>query len=213
MPEHRIPKHDPGSHWDAVYTSRDYSLLSWHQVYPLESLELIEVSGISADSPVIDVGGGSSLLADCLLHQGYGNISVLDCSSEALQLARTRLGSMAEEIKWIVADIRHFRPEKKYMLWHDRAVFHFMVAQDDRKKYIETLDASLDENGHIVIGTFALGGPPRCSGLDVMRYDETLVSEVFAPAFMVVSTMFARHRTSTGERQDFMFFYLRRSHA
>lgn len=202
---------DLRAYWDAIYASADPSMMSWYQQYPLESLELIDASGIGADSPIIDVGGGASLLPDCLLHQGYSDITVLDCSPAALEASRLRLGSMAEEIKWQAADIRYFRSGEKFMLWHDRAVFHFMVDPDDRRMYLDTLDACLDENGHVVLGTLALGGPSTCSGLKVMQYDEALVSEEFSPRFRVVSTMFSCHDTPSGHKQEFMFFYMRRA--
>lgn len=204
------PGQDPRTHWDAIYTTAVPSLLSWHQQYPRESLELVEASGIRADSPIIDVGGGASVLADCLLHQGYSDITVLDCSRAAIEESQHRLGSMAEEVKWRVADIRYYRSEGKFTLWHDRALFHFMVEAEERRKYLETLDACLDENGHVVLGTFAPSGPQRCSNLEVMRYDEPMISELFAPRFRVVTTMFAHHETPRGEQQDFLFFYMRR---
>ncbi len=204
------PESDSRSHWDAIYSAAEPSRLSWHQQFPLESLDLIEASCVGAESPIIDVGGGASSLADCLLHRGYGNITVLDCSSSALDHARRRLGSMAEEIRWLTGDVRNFRPGEKFMLWHDRAVFHFMVDAADRRKYLETLDACLEADGHVVLGTFALCGPRSCSGLEVMRYDESLISELFAPRFRVVSTMFSRHETPSGQQQDFMFFYMQR---
>ncbi len=205
------PESDPRSHWDAIYSAAEPSRLSWHQQFPLESLELIEASCVGAESPIIDVGGGASSLADCLLLGGYGRITVLDCSAAALDHARRRLGSMAEEIRWRVGDVRSFRPGEKYMLWHDRAVFHFMVDASDRRKYLDTLDDCLEADGHVVLGTFALCGPSRCSGLEAMRYDEPLISELFAPRFRVVSTMLSRHETPSGQPQDFMFFYMRRA--
>lgn len=201
---------DPRSHWDAIYSNAEPSRLSWHQQFPIESLDLIEASCVDAGAPIIDVGGGSSSLADCLLHRGYGNITVLDCSEVALDQARQRLGSMAEEIRWLTGDVRNFRTGEKFMLWHDRALFHFMVDASDRRKYLETLDACLDAEGHVVLGAFALCGPGTCSGLEVMRYDESLISELFAPRFRIVSTMFSRHETPSGQPQDFMFFYMQR---
>ncbi len=201
---------DSRSHWDAIYKSVEHERLSWHQQCPRESLEFIEASAISAGSPVIDVGGGTSLLAETLLRRGYEDITVLDCSPAAIDRSRSRLGPMAEKIRWSIGDVRSFRSGKKFMLWHDRAAFHFMVDPDDRRKYLESLNACLDDNGHVVLGTFALSGPDTCSNLDVMRYDEPMISELFAPRFRVISSMFSMHDTPSGHQQDFMFFYLRR---
>ncbi len=198
-------------HWDAKYHVTPFECLSWYQSVPQESLRLVEAAGIARDAPVIDAGGGASLLAETLVQLGYMDVTVVDCSRQALDEARFRMGASASRVAWICADIRTFRSAKKYSLWHDRAVFHFMTSEDDRRRYLASLDACLDDDGMAFIGTFAVNGPERCSGLPVQRYDAELISGVFAPRFELVSSSDARHLTPTGSTQEFAWFTFRRT--
>lgn len=197
-------------HWDAKYHATPFERLSWYQSVPQESLRLIEATGIARDAPVIDAGGGASLLAETLVNLGYADITIVDCSQTALDDARLRMGASASRVAWICADIRTFRSPKKCKLWHDRAVFHFMTSEDDRRRYLASLDACLDEEGVAIIGTFAKNGPERCSGLTVQRYDTELISCVFAPRFELVSSSNAQHLTPSGSTQEFAWFAFRR---
>ncbi|ACF11598.1 Methyltransferase type 12 [Chlorobaculum parvum NCIB 8327] len=198
-------------HWDAKYHAAPFERLSWYQSVPQESLRLIEATGIARDAPVIDAGGGASLLAETLVNLGYADITIVDCSQKALDEARNRISSSASRVAWICADIRTFRSPKKFSLWHDRAVFHFMTGEDDRRRYLASLDACLDEDGVAIIGTFATNGPERCSGLTVQRYDAALVSSVFAPRFKLVSSSDVQHLTPSGSTQEFAWFTFRRT--
>ncbi|MBM3422224.1 MAG: class I SAM-dependent methyltransferase [Chlorobi bacterium] len=202
--------HDPGNYWDKVYASNRHDRLSWYQERPQASLDMIEATGIGPDSPIIDVGGGASLLGDFLLQSGYTDITVLDCSREALDCAKRRLGSLERKISWIIEDIRHFRSSERFALWHDRAVFHFFVDHADRRRYLDTLDSCLDERGHVVLATFAPSGPKRCSCQDVVRYDETVIAEWFEPKFRLISTLLVCHETPSCTAEDYMYFYFRR---
>src|SRR5512142_2262143 len=96
---------DLKSYWDAVYEGGD-ERKSWTQDRPVASLSAVAAAlGGTHDAPLIDVGGGSSSLAGELLAAGYTDISVLDISPTAIELARRRLGRRAERITWIVADL------------------------------------------------------------------------------------------------------------
>ena len=198
-------------HWDAKYHVTPFERLSWYQSHPQESLSLVEATGIAHNAPVIDAGGGASMLAETLVNFGYTNVTVVDCSQAALDDARLRMGASASRVNWICDDIRTFRSAKKCKLWHDRAVFHFMTSEDDRRRYLESLDACLDDDGMAIIGTFATNGPERCSGLPVQRYDAELISGVFAPSFELVSSSDARHLTPSGSTQEFAWFTFRRT--
>ncbi|RXK88374.1 class I SAM-dependent methyltransferase [Chlorobaculum sp. 24CR] len=198
-------------HWDAKYHAAPFERLSWYQSHPQESLRLVEATGIARDAPVIDAGGGASILAETLLNLGYTDVTVVDCSQAALDEARERLGASASPVSWVQGDIRSFRSAKKFRLWHDRAVFHFMTSEDDRRRYLASLDACLAADGAAIIGTFALDGPERCSGLAVQRYNAELISGVFAPRFELVSACDAQHLTPGGSTQAFAWFTFRRS--
>ncbi len=121
------------SHWNGVYKAKKSTEASWYQAHPEKSLSLIKVSGISAEAAIIDIGGGASTLADHLLELKYRNLWVLDISGEALIKATSRIGRNSEAVRWIEADItKAVLPHNHFYLWHDRAVFHFLIAPEDR---------------------------------------------------------------------------------
>ncbi len=197
------------SHWNRVYTTKAVDAVSWYQAQPKISLELIAAAGLPADAPIIDVGGGASVLVDCLLAQGRTALNVLDISAAALANARARLGADASKVRWIEADVREFAPSQRCALWHDRAVFHFLTDPADRAAYMATLRRSLNPRGHVVIATFALDGPARCSGLDVAHYDAASLHAQFGDEFEMLESRREPHLTPAGAEQRFTWLHLR----
>jgi SAM-dependent methyltransferase len=189
-------------HWETVYTSKGDEELSWTQAEPATSLALI-AEACSADS-VIDVGGGTSLLAERLLDRGYA-VTVLDISQAAIDRARQRLGVRASEVGWIVADVTAGPGVGTFDVWHDRAVFHFLTASADRAAYAELLARTVPVGGHAVIATFALDGPEKCSGLEVRRYDGSALATELGPRFRLLKSVPELHRTPWNAAQSFQY--------
>lgn len=202
---------DTRAHWQQVYSSRAADEVSWYQAEPAVSLALIEASGIGREAPVIDVGGGASVLVDRLLDLGYTRPAVLDIAQRALEAARRRLGRRAESVEWFAEDVREFHPPHRFELWHDRAVFHFLVDAAERARYVATLKAALAPDGHVVIATFGPEGPEQCSGLPVVRYDEQRLAAVLGESFQLLDSRDETHVTPGGREQAFRYFRLRRS--
>lgn len=197
-------------HWDVVYGEKSEAQLSWHQDDPRLSLELIEMSGATANSSAIDIGGGTSRLASSLLAMGLHDITVLDLSQVALDTARNRLGQAGEKVKWISADITSWVPDRYYDLWHDRAVFHFLVDPAERAAYLKSLSRAVSVGGHVIIATFAPDGPEKCSGLPVVRYSPSDLAEILGESFEIVAHRHHLHQTPSGKRQSFQFSLFRR---
>lgn len=197
------------THWNRVYTTKATDAVSWYQVQPKISLELIAAAKLPLHAPIIDVGGGASLLVDCLLAQDRSALSVLDISASALAGARARLGAGAAKVGWIEADVREFAPAQRYDLWHDRAVFHFLTDPAERAAYMAALRRSLNPRGHVVIATFALDGPARCSGLDVAHYDAASLHAQFGADFELLDARRETHITPNGSEQRFTWAHLR----
>lgn len=195
-------------HWNRVYTTKAADAVSWYQTRPRNSLELIAAANLSPDAPIIDVGGGASVLVDCLLDAGHTALSVLDISAAALDAARTRLGARAGSVRWIEADVREFVSPQRHDLWHDRAVFHFLTDPTDRAAYMATVRRSLNPRGHVVIATFALDGPARCSGLDVAHYDAASLHAEFGTDFQMLDSRRETHITPGGAEQRFTWVHL-----
>jgi ubiquinone/menaquinone biosynthesis C-methylase UbiE len=173
---------------------------------------LIKWATASKRAAVIDVGGGASTLADDLLEAGYDDVTVLDIAEPALAVVQERLGSAVSKVRWVVADFLEAELEaQRYDVCHDRAVFHFLNSDDDRKKYFAQVNRILRPGGMLVVATFALGGPKRCSGLSVSRYDEAAMKQTAGEGFVLVGSRRESHRTPLGSVQEMMYFVLRRS--
>lgn len=191
------------SHWEQVYQTKKPDEVSWTQLTPEPSLQLIQNLALSRSAPVIDIGGGDSLLVDFLLKDGFTDITVLDISKEALSRAQQRLGDRAKQVQWIVADITTFKPERHYALWHDRAAFHFLTYSKQIEQYVATVTDWVQQ--FLVIGTFSTQGPHKCSGLDIRQYTEQSLSEQFSAAFESTHCLRHDHQTPFGTSQNFVF--------
>ena len=193
------------NHWDDVYQGKSATEVSWYQDSPDRSLALVDSTGIAKQAPIIDVGGGASTLVDHLLESGYSDVTVLDLASAAFDQARARLAARAGEVDWVVSDLTRFRPRRRYRLWHDRAVLHFLTEATDRERYVDVLRRALEPDGHVIIATFGPEGPKRCSGLDVRRYSVDLLSELLGTEFILQSHELENHQTPTGALQQFLY--------
>jgi 2-polyprenyl-3-methyl-5-hydroxy-6-metoxy-1,4-benzoquinol methylase len=199
------------AHWQRVYNEKGENQVSWFQERPNISLELIEAVRADSSSAIIDIGGGASRLVDALVEKGYRDLTVLDLSESAVSIAKMRLGERAAMVKWIIADVTQWEPARAYDLWHDRAAFHFLTEVSDRTVYIDRLTKAVRSGGHAIIGTFALDGPERCSGLPVVRYDAARLSATLAPSFALVDMRRDDHKTPWGVIQRFQFSVFRRA--
>jgi 2-polyprenyl-3-methyl-5-hydroxy-6-metoxy-1,4-benzoquinol methylase len=201
---------DPKEHWEKVYTTKAPDAVSWFRPHLETSLALIERAVPVRSASIIDVGGGESTLVDDLLVRGYQNVTVLDISKTAIDLTKSRLGSAAEQVRWLVANITEIELEPRaYDLWHDRAVFHFLTAGEQRIAYVRQVARSVKPGGHIVVSTFGSEGPTKCSGLEVMRYDTESLHGEFGACFRLVESRKELHQTPFGTTQQFLYCYCR----
>ena len=201
------------THWEKVYRERSPGEVSWYQANPARSLDLIAQAGLGLDARILDVGGGASVLVDRLLDLGYQDLTVLDIAEKALAAARDRLGARVSDVRWLAGDVTEMRLEGTYDLWHDRAVFHFLVEPEQRARYLDRLRSATVVGGQVVIATFGLDGPERCSGLPVVRYSATLLSDTLGPEFRLEASVGDEHVTPAGRIQRFVFCRFRRVRA
>lgn len=201
---------DRTAHWENVYQTKSSTEVSWYEPDPKQSLDLIFEAAGEKRGRVIDVGGGQSFLVDRLLDAGFSKVAVLDISSAAIEATKARLGELASQVKWIVADITQAESLGEFDIWHDRAVFHFITDSDDRKHYVELMKRSLPIGGHFVVGTFAKGGPEKCSGLPICQYDEATMQAELGPSFEPVKCSDYHHTTPSGKPQLFFFAVFRK---
>ncbi len=192
-------------HWEEVYSSRSAAQFSWYEANPQHSLQLIRASNLSAADAIIDVGAGASTLVDELLRAGFQDLTLLDISGAALQSVRERLGARAGAVKFLRQDVTEFEPTRRYALWHDRAVFHFLLEPAERARYVQVLRSALRPGGFAVISTFGPAGPQRCSGLSVMRYGAGELSAELGGSFTLLDSMLTEHQTPRGQTQQFLW--------
>jgi len=195
-------------HWDQAYEAKGPQGVSWYQRRPEISLRLIAESGVDRRAGVIDIGGGTSTLVDELLDAGYAPLAVLDVSARALEEARARLGARAAEVQWIEQDVTTFAPTHRFGVWHDRAAFHFLTDARERRLYVASMRRALVPRGAVVLATFAMDGPTKCSGLDVVRYDEAGMLAELGPEFVLEDVRREVHQTPWGSEQRFVYFRL-----
>ena len=201
---------DKKNHWDDIYDKKSFSELTWFQPEPKISLDLICKLDLPKDSSIVDIGGGASTLVDRLIEKGFKDIAVLDLSKKALKQSQERIGKIALDISWCVGDITEFKFNKKFDLWHDRAVFHFLTEDSDQKKYISNLEASLKTGSYFIISTFAEDGPLKCSGLEIVRYSKEDLIEKFAAHFSCVNFLKETHISPTAMEQKFNYWVFRK---
>lgn len=198
------------AHWENVYQSKAVDEVSWYRPHLEVSLRLVKDAAPDAGAAIIDVGGGEATLVDDLVVRGYSDITVLDISPAAIDVARARLGLSAAAVQWITGDITAVELEAaRYDVWHDRAVFHFLTSAGDRAAYVRQVARSVRPGGHVIVATFGPDGPDRCSGLDVVRYDAEHLHGEFGPKFRLLDSVTELHETPWGTPQQFMYCFCR----
>jgi ubiquinone/menaquinone biosynthesis C-methylase UbiE len=203
---------DRKQHWENIYQTKQPGDVSWFQPIPETSLDFVKYFNIPTTAKIIDIGGGDSFLVDHLLGLGYLDITVLDISQAAIERAKQRLGDQAEKVKWIVQDAATFCPSEKYDFWHDRAAFHFLTLDQEIENYIDAVQRSIKPGGVLVIGTFSLQGPKKCSGIEIKQYSEESMSDRLGKFFEKARCITIDHTTPFNTVQNFVFCSFRRLH-
>lgn len=202
-------------HWENVYASKEIRRLGWYEEVPEPSIRLISKCRIDKDDPILDVGAGASTLIDYLLEEGYGNIIAVDISEEAFSKLRERLGEeKSRQVRWITDDIT--LPERmeslgNIALWHDRALLHFLLGEKERRAYLTVLKKLVRKGGYVIIAVFSLTGAKKCSGLNVMNYDQRMLSDFLGEDFKLVDRFDYTYYTPTGEERPYVYTLFERT--
>ena len=195
------------NHWDGIFKNVDYTQVLWHQSSPQKSIELIE-KYVKDDANIIDIGSGASYLVDNLLQNGYKNITLLDTSKTALEIVKSRIKN--DKVQFICSDILNLKNDKKYDLWHDRAVFHFLLSQKEREQYFKVLANSLEPKGIAVISTFRVDGPIQCAGLDIVQYNHQKMLEELPSDLNLIESEEFTHVTPKESPQEYIYFVIQK---
>ena len=196
---------DLKNHWENIYSNKDENEVSWFQTIPKTSHQLIKKLNLESNDNIIDIGSGRSRILKILIDEGFNNISYLDISKEACKKSKIALGEDKSKVNWNVENVLNFKSKMKYKLWHDRAVFHFFTDKKDIEKYKEVAIKNISDGGYLVLGTFSVNGPKKCSGLDVSQYSEQSLNEIFKSDFNLLESFYIDHQTPFDTTQNFLF--------
>ena len=196
---------DLKAHWDNVWQTKPTECTSWYQSTSAWSLEFIDRIKLDKSVPVVDIGSGASKLIDAFIDLGFSDITALDISASAFTQSKQRLGLAANRVFFIEADVLRWQPKRRYQLWHDRAVFHFLIQQNDVDNYVRTLATSLGKGAIFICGSFSSLGPDKCSGLPVQKYDASLMAVTFGHWFDLIESEVETHITPAGAEQHFLW--------
>ena len=205
-----LPAMDPHEHWQRVYTTRLPTQVGWYEPDPEVSRRLVSAALDGGARSVIDIGGGASLLVDQLLAQDVERIAVLDISEAALDIARQRLAAGADRVEWIVGDVTEVDSVGRFDVWHDRAVFHFLLDPAARQRYVALSERTVGPGGSAVMATFAPDGPERCSGLPVQRFGEDDLARECGAGWRPMGSERHLHVTPGGVEQRYLYATFRR---
>ncbi len=211
----KINQIDFKEHWDKVYSKSEVSKLGWYEESPKPSLDLIKKCNLNRDSVILDVGSGTTTLIEKLLEGGYINIVATDISDVALTQARENFKSEeAKLVKWIADDITN----PKYIteigtieLWHDRTVLHFLTEENQREGYLSTLKQLVKVEGYVIIAVFSLEGAKKCSGLDVVNYDQTMISNFLGNEFELLKHFPYLYIQPSGGERPYVYTLFKRN--
>ena len=197
-------------HWNSVYSTKSVNEVSWFENEPQPSLDMI-LQTLPDGGAVIDIGGGASRLVDRLLATGMYELAVLDVSQVAINHTRARLAAAGEQVRWIACDVTKAKDIGEFDLWHDRAVFHFLTTDDDRRAYVNLAAKTIRQGGFLIMSTFALDGPKKCSGLDTCQYSFATLAAELSPYFTALRSSEHLHVTPAGKQQAFLYAVFQRN--
>ena len=196
---------DLKNHWENIYSNKHENEVSWFQTIPKTSHQLIKKLNLESNDNIIDIGSGRSRILKILIDDGFNNLFYLDISKEACKKSKIALGDDKSKVNWNVENVLNFESKIKYKLWHDRAVFHFFTDKKDIEKYKEVAIKNISDGGYLVLGTFSINGPKKCSGLDVSQYSEQSLHEIFKSDFNLLESFYIDHQTPFDTTQNFLF--------
>ena len=192
-------------HWENIYETKELDGVSWFQEKPSTSLSLIEGSSIKKNVEIIDIGCGKSYLIDNLLKNQFSDVSILDISNNALKEVQKRTSKYTNKGDLFNSNVLDFNTDKRFDIWHDRAVFHFLTTEKEVSNYIKIAENHIREGGTLIIGTFSENGPLKCSGLEISRYSVEDLKLLFTKSFDLVEHLNTDHTTPFDTIQNFNF--------
>jgi len=195
-------------HWDSIFQNADYTQVLWHQSSPQKSIDTIK-RYVKSDANIIDVGCGASFLVDNLLQDGYENVTLVDTSKTSLEIVKSRINN--KKVQFICDDILNLKIDNNFDIWHDRAVFHFLLTKKERQKYFEILLKSLKKGAKAIISTFRVDGPIQCAGLDIVQYSHQKMLKELPLELSLIESEEYSHITPKDTTQEYIYFVIQKN--
>ncbi len=196
-------------HWNEIYEALDVDELTWYEEIPEPSIKLLSKCHINKDESILDVGAGASTFVDDLIDQGFRDIIAVDISEIALNKLKERLGKeKASLVRWIVDDITqpvHIQNLRDIAVWHDRAVLHFLLEENQQNMYLSMLKKVLKKGGYVIIAAFSLKGAKKCSGLDVKNYDQNMLANFLGEDFRLLEYFDYTYHMPSGKPREYVY--------
>ena len=187
------------AHWDGAYADAETTKLGWYQAEHEVTISLFEMCDKKANR-VIDVGAGVTTLIDALEQMNY-QVSVLDVSREALRTLKSRHGN---RISYLHGDLTNELQLDDYDIWHDRAVLHFLLEEEQKKAYVKNLESCISSGGYAIIETFATDGAQMCCGLQLCTYDEAKLRLLLGEGWKLVHSLRHIHINPFGGERPYV---------
>jgi 2-polyprenyl-3-methyl-5-hydroxy-6-metoxy-1,4-benzoquinol methylase len=195
-------------HWENVY-QKPVTELGWFQEKAEPSLGLIQKWMSDKSKSIIDVGSGASVLIKNLLEEGYSHVTALDISAKALEDGKANLSqNQGVQVNWVVADLTdasNWPLQKQFDVWHDRAVLHFLLTEEEQQAYKTILEKTLPIGGFAIISTFSQNGAQKCSGLPIKQYDVENLNVVLGTNFELKESFDFTHFNPRGEERAHIY--------
>ncbi len=202
---------DLKSHWDNAYTKSPEDKLGWFETDLSPMLQLINNSGVKKNARIINIGAGSTTLIDELIRQEFTNIIATDISKVALKNLENRVDN--KNIVFIVDDLLNsekINTINRVDLWIDRAVLHFFTEEKDQETYFDLLKNTISDNGYVILAQFSLQGATKCSGLDIHRYDQKMLSEKLGKDFQQIEAFHYTYTMPSGDLRDYIYMLFKK---
>ena len=205
---------DSQNHWNLAYQKNPLTTLGWYEEKSLPSIDLIKQCNLSEDALIFNAGAGATTLISDLLKLGFTNIVVNDISSVALTELRNNISIPKSTIvNFILDDLTNpssLLELKNVDLWHDRAVLHFFTNQNQQNAYFNLLKKVVKPNGFVILAEFNLEGAKKCSGLDVINYNEAMLQERLGNGFNLLKSFNYTYVQPSGNTREYVYTLFKR---
>lgn len=196
-------------HWNNAYQKTPISSLGWYEAISKPTLELIEEINLPKNALIFNAGAGATTLIEDLLNLDYTNIIVNDISSFALTELKLGLNKHKNSnVEFIVDDLTNpveLLKLKNVDLWNDRAVLHFFTQKHEQEAYFNLLKKAVKKGGFVILSEFNLKGAKKCSGLNVVNYNEQMLQEHLGSDFKLLKSFDYTYHQPSGDTREFVY--------